>query len=114
MGTGLCVWSNCTADGGHRSRYVNRMKAQYLLNMVCEKSSKSEFEETFTKKAGRHSVHVPEPMAEPAAAPAAVLAASLGSTAAPPESAPPAPSVREGFVQHADGSLTPAPGGSQQ
>lgn len=33
--TRTCVWSNCTADGGHRSRFVNRMKAQMLLNNLC-------------------------------------------------------------------------------
>ena len=33
--TGKCWWNNCTADGGHRSRFVNRMKAQMLLNNLC-------------------------------------------------------------------------------
>jgi len=31
-----CSWSNCTADGGHRSRFVNRMKAQLVLNLLCK------------------------------------------------------------------------------
>lgn len=31
-----CVWANCTADGGHRSRFVNRAKAQLLLEAVCD------------------------------------------------------------------------------
>ena len=30
-----CTWANCTADGGHRSRFVNRIKAQLLLNTFC-------------------------------------------------------------------------------
>jgi hypothetical protein len=34
--TRSCVFDNCTYDGGHRSRYVNRWKAQLFLNMVCE------------------------------------------------------------------------------
>jgi hypothetical protein len=34
--TRSCFMSNCSYDGGHRSRYVNRMKAQQLLNMLCE------------------------------------------------------------------------------
>ena len=29
---------NCSYDGGHRSRYVNRWKAQLLLNTLCEYS----------------------------------------------------------------------------
>lgn len=33
--TDRCVYRNCTSDGGHRSRYVNRMKAQMLLNNFC-------------------------------------------------------------------------------
>ena len=33
--TARCLWSNCTSDGGHRSRFVNRMKAQLLLNNLC-------------------------------------------------------------------------------
>ena len=32
----LSKWSNCTTDGGHRSRFMNRMKAQMLVNMLCE------------------------------------------------------------------------------
>jgi len=34
--TQSCTMENCTYDGGHRSRYVNRWKAQLLLNMLCE------------------------------------------------------------------------------
>ena len=34
--TTACKFANCSADGGHRSRFVNRMKAQMLLNMMCE------------------------------------------------------------------------------
>eukprot|EP01041_Mallomonas_annulata_P014679 gene14679-31211_t len=34
--TGRCQWSNCSVDGGHRARFVNRMKAQILLNNLCE------------------------------------------------------------------------------
>lgn len=34
--TDNCTWSNCSADGGHKSRFVNRMKAQMLLNNLCE------------------------------------------------------------------------------
>ena len=33
--TGSCVWSRCFSDGDHRSRFVNRMKAQILLNLMC-------------------------------------------------------------------------------
>lgn len=33
--TRACVWDNCTADGGHRSRFVNRAKAQAVLALVC-------------------------------------------------------------------------------
>ena len=36
--TRSCTFSNCTFDGGHKSRYVNRMKAQLLLNTLCEYS----------------------------------------------------------------------------
>jgi len=34
--TKSCVMKNCSFDGGHRSRYVNRWKAQLLLNTLCE------------------------------------------------------------------------------
>lgn len=34
--TQACRWQNCTADGGHRSRFVNRMKAQLVLNLLCK------------------------------------------------------------------------------
>ena len=34
--TKSCKHENCTFDGGHRSRYVNRWKAQLLLNTLCE------------------------------------------------------------------------------
>lgn len=34
--TKSCYMENCSYDGGHRSRYVNRWKAQLLLNTVCE------------------------------------------------------------------------------
>ena len=34
--TKSCTWGNCTFDGGHRSRFVNRWKAQLLLNTLCE------------------------------------------------------------------------------
>lgn len=33
--TRTCPWRHCYADGSHRSRFVNRMKAQMLLNLVC-------------------------------------------------------------------------------
>lgn len=33
--TALCKWSNCTADGGHRSRFLNRIKANIVLNLLC-------------------------------------------------------------------------------
>lgn len=33
--TRACVWDNCTWDGGHRARYVNRLKAQVTLNAIC-------------------------------------------------------------------------------
>lgn len=31
-----CYMENCSSDGGHRARFVNRWKAQLLLNMLCE------------------------------------------------------------------------------
>lgn len=31
----MCVLANCSTEGGHKSRYVNRMKAQFLLNNLC-------------------------------------------------------------------------------
>ena len=31
-----CTMANCSYDGIHRSRYVNRWKAQLLLNTLCE------------------------------------------------------------------------------
>jgi hypothetical protein len=34
--TSSCTMANCSYDGGHRSRYVNRWKAQLLLNTVCK------------------------------------------------------------------------------
>jgi hypothetical protein len=34
--TKSCVMKNCSIDGGHRTRYVNRWKAQLLLNTLCE------------------------------------------------------------------------------
>jgi hypothetical protein len=34
--TKSCVMENCTFDGGHRTRFVNRWKAQLLLNTLCE------------------------------------------------------------------------------
>ena len=33
-----CPWANCTWDGGHMMRPFNRMKAQVLLNFLCESS----------------------------------------------------------------------------
>ena len=36
--TDACNWKNCTSDGGHKSRFVNRMKAQLLLNNLCQVS----------------------------------------------------------------------------
>jgi hypothetical protein len=33
--TRSCFMENCSYDGGHRSRYVNRWKAQLLLNTIC-------------------------------------------------------------------------------
>jgi hypothetical protein len=30
-----CQWENCTNDGYHRARFVNRWKAQILLNSIC-------------------------------------------------------------------------------
>jgi hypothetical protein len=33
--TNACKWKNCSVDGGHRSRFVNRWKAQLLLNTLC-------------------------------------------------------------------------------
>jgi len=33
--TGTCYFDNCTSDGGHRARFVNRWKAQLLLNTIC-------------------------------------------------------------------------------
>eukprot|EP01052_Picozoa_sp_SAG31_P000736 SAG31_NODE_21_length_34109_cov_60.598824_20_plen_537_part_00 len=34
--TAACQFENCSADGAHMSRFVNRMKAQILLNMLCK------------------------------------------------------------------------------
>lgn len=34
--THSCFFENCTSDGGHRSRFVNRWKAQLLLNSLCD------------------------------------------------------------------------------
>ncbi len=34
--TKSCTMENCTYDGSHRSRFVNRWKAQLLLNTLCE------------------------------------------------------------------------------
>jgi len=34
--TKACHIKNCSYDGGHRARYVNRWKAQLLLNTLCE------------------------------------------------------------------------------
>mmetsp|Transcript_31485 Transcript_31485/g.75210 ORF Transcript_31485/g.75210 Transcript_31485/m.75210 type:complete len:376 (-) Transcript_31485:251-1378(-) len=34
--TRACHMDNCSYDGGHRSRYVNRWKAQLLLNTLCD------------------------------------------------------------------------------
>ena len=36
--TDSCNAANCSYDGGHRSRFVNRFKAQLLLNTLCEYS----------------------------------------------------------------------------
>jgi hypothetical protein len=33
--TEMCAATNCSTDGGHKSRYVNRMKVQMLLNNLC-------------------------------------------------------------------------------
>ena len=33
--SGACTWSNCTADGQHRARFVMRMAAQMLLANLC-------------------------------------------------------------------------------
>ncbi|KAL7533193.1 hypothetical protein ACHAWF_004378 [Thalassiosira exigua] len=40
--TKSCFMNNCSYDGGHRSRYVNRWKAQLLLNTICEVNKESE------------------------------------------------------------------------
>lgn len=37
--TATCPWTRCVADGSHRARFVNRMKAQMLLNLVCGPNS---------------------------------------------------------------------------
>ena len=42
--TATCTWANCTADGGHRSRFVNRMKVQLLLNNICNADSLGAFQ----------------------------------------------------------------------
>lgn len=34
--TRSCQWENCSYDRAHRSRFVNRWKAQLLLNTLCE------------------------------------------------------------------------------
>ena len=34
--TKSCEWENCSYDKAHRSRFVNRWKAQLLLNILCE------------------------------------------------------------------------------
>ena len=34
--TKSCHMKNCSYDGNHRSRYVNRWKAQLLLNLLCQ------------------------------------------------------------------------------
>ncbi|KAK1733324.1 hypothetical protein QTG54_016041 [Skeletonema marinoi] len=34
--TRSCMWKNCSYDKAHRSRFVNRWKAQLLLNTLCE------------------------------------------------------------------------------
>ena len=34
--TKSCIMDNCSYDGGHRSRFVNRFKAQLLLNTICD------------------------------------------------------------------------------
>ena len=34
--TSSCYMKNCSHDGGHRARFVNRWKAQLLLNTICE------------------------------------------------------------------------------
>ena len=34
--TRACTWENCSFDRAHRSRFVNRWKAQMLLNTLCE------------------------------------------------------------------------------
>ena len=34
--TRSCRFANCSVDGGHRARFVNRWKAQLLLNTICE------------------------------------------------------------------------------
>ena len=33
--TANCRWKNCSTDGGHRSRFVNRMKFQLVFNNIC-------------------------------------------------------------------------------
>lgn len=38
--TGTCRWKNCSTDGGHRSRFVNRMKFQLVLNNICKRNKK--------------------------------------------------------------------------
>lgn len=34
--TRSCFMDNCSVDGGHVTRFVNRWKAQLLLNTICE------------------------------------------------------------------------------
>mmetsp|Transcript_2853 Transcript_2853/g.6789 ORF Transcript_2853/g.6789 Transcript_2853/m.6789 type:complete len:324 (+) Transcript_2853:414-1385(+) len=38
--TGSCVWENCTVDGGHRARFVNRGKAQAILALLCPRGDR--------------------------------------------------------------------------
>ena len=33
--TRSCMWKNCSYDKAHRSRFVDRWKAQLLLNTLC-------------------------------------------------------------------------------
>lgn len=37
-----CEWPNRTSDGGHAARFVDRMKAQFLLNILCRPDDEPE------------------------------------------------------------------------
>mmetsp|Transcript_31514 Transcript_31514/g.102667 ORF Transcript_31514/g.102667 Transcript_31514/m.102667 type:complete len:361 (+) Transcript_31514:114-1196(+) len=49
--TQSCKWENCSKDGAHRSKFVNRMKAHMILNHLCPEAERQKWWEPYFHQA---------------------------------------------------------------